>query len=140
MKLFSILTVLLLSTAAFGFDSIPEKPVEHGNIDFGWVPYNSSRTQTLTLTNNGENPITDISARISGDFSLRHNCPKELNVGESCRAKVSMWATRAGAHWGRLTVYTSVKDYIYNLSGTAERDPFPPNYPPIPNPPMPPRP
>lgn len=140
MKLITVLTTLLLSTMAFAADFQKEKPVERGMIDFGNLPYNSSRTQVFTLANKSETPLTDISLKISGDFSMRHNCPKVLNKGQSCRAKVTLWVTREGGHRGRLVVLTSAKDYIYDLYGYGERDNFPPPYnPPFPNPPFPPR-
>ena len=136
MKLITVLTTLLLSTVAFATEVPAEKPVERGQINFGTIPHNSSRTQVFTLSNKSEAPITDISLKISGDFTMRHNCPKVLNAGESCRAKVSLWATRQGGHMGRLTVRTSVKDYMYDLYGYGER-PFEPPHIPIPNPPRP---
>lgn len=136
MKLTTILTILLLSTSAFATDVPASKPVERGQIDFGSIPNNSSRQQVFTLTNNSQEPITDITLKISGDFSMRHKCPKVLNAGESCKAKISLWVTRQGGHMGRFTVRTSVKDYIYDLYGYGER-PFEPPHIPIPNPPRP---
>lgn len=137
MKLITILTTLLLSTGTLAADVSADKPVERGTVDFGNIPHNSSRTQIFTLTNNSENPLTDIFLKIRGDFYMKHNCPATLNTGESCRAKISLWVTREGGHSGRLTIRTSAKDYIYDLYGYGERDPFPPIHPPILNPPRP---
>lgn len=136
MKLMTLLTTLLLSTTAFAADVSADKPVERGTVDFGMIPHNSSCTQVFTLKNNSETPLTDISLKIRGDFSMRHNCPATLNTGESCRAKISLWVTRQGGHSGRLTIRTSAKDYIYDLYGYGDR-PFEPPHIPIPNPPRP---
>ncbi|AZZ35799.1 hypothetical protein CIK05_02940 [Bdellovibrio sp. qaytius] len=136
MKLITVLITLLLAMSAFAADIPSEKPVEHGQIDFGLIPHNGSRTQVFTLTNNSEAPLTDISLKTTGDFTMRHNCPKALNAGESCRAKISVWAMREGGLMGRFTVRTSAKDYLYNLYGQGDRDPFQN----IPHPPIPPRP
>lgn len=142
MKLITLVATTLLSASVFATEvvDIPaSKPVEQGWIDFGSVPQNSSRTQVLTLTNNSSDKVlTDISAKISGDFSMKNKCPKTLQPGESCQAKIYFWATHFGGHYGRLNVTTSEKDYHYELYGYGERDPFGniPN-PPIPQPPRP---
>lgn len=138
MKLITVLATTLLSLTLFAADVPAPKPVEKGYIDFGLVPHGGSRTQILTLTNNSEEPLTDISAKISGDFSMKSKCPRVLQAGESCQAKIWFWATREGGHYGRLKVTTSAKDYHYDLYGYGDRDPIgniP--QPPIPNPPRP---
>lgn len=136
MKLITILITLLLSAGVFAAELPADKPVERGQINFGSVPHNSSRQQIFTLKNNGQEAITDISLKISGDFSMRHNCPKVLEPAQSCRAKITLWVTRQGGHMGRFTVRTSVKDYMYDLYGFGEK-PFEPPHIPIPNPPRP---
>lgn len=141
MKLITLLVTTLLSISVFATTPetvAPQKPVEKGYIDFGLVPYHGQRTQILTLTNNAEEPLTNISLKISGDFYMKHNCPSTLQADESCRAKITFWATREGGHYGRLMVRTSAKDYLYDLYGYGDRDPLGniPN-PPIPNPPRP---
>ena len=136
MKLITVLATLLLSVAVQATDIPAPKPVERGQINFGTIPYNSSRQQVFTLKNNGTEPITDISLKISGDFQMRHKCPTVLNAGQSCQAKITLWATRQGGHMGRFTVRTSVKDYMYDLYGYGDR-PFEPPHVPIPNPPRP---
>lgn len=140
MKLITLLATTLLSISVFAATeaTAPQKPVEKGYIDFGLVPYHGQRTQVLTLTNNTEEPLTDISLKINGDFYMQHNCPETLQPSEACKAKITFWATREGGHYGRLTVRTSAKDYLYDLYGYGDRDPvghLPP--PPIPNPPRP---
>ena len=136
MKLITVLATLLLSTTVFATEIPAEKPVERGQINFGTIPYNSSRQQVFTLKNNGTEPITDISLKISGDFTMRHKCPTVLNAGESCKAKITLWVNRQGGHMGRFTVRTSAKDYMYDLYGYGEK-PFEPPHIPIPNPPHP---
>lgn len=132
MKLMSFILTTVLSFSVFA--------TERSQLDFGLVPYNGQRTLTLTLTNNAEEPLTDISAKIRGPaFYLKHNCPSALNAGESCRAKITFWAIHEGYNTGRLTVETSAKNYIFELIGYADRDPTA-DIPPPPVPPMPPRP
>lgn len=140
MKLITLLaTTLLLSVSAYSAEA-PQKPVEKGHIDFGLVPYHGQRTQILTLTNNGQDPLTNISLKISGgDFYMKHNCPSTLQSNEACKAKITFWATREGGHYGRLKVTTSAKDYHYELYGYGGRDPLN-DIPNPPTPPIPPRP
>lgn len=135
MKITTLVASMLLSTSAFAVDIPASKPVEPGYINFGNVPYNSSRAQVLTLTNNGREPLTDISAKIAGyGFSLKNKCSSTLKPSESCRMKITFWPNSPGGYSGRLYVTTSAKDYNYELYGWAERDQFPPP-PPFPNPP-----
>lgn len=138
MKLITILATTLLSLSVFADNVSASKPVEKGYIDFGLVPFQGQRSQILTLTNNTNDSLTDISFKISGDFYLNSKCPQTLQVGQACQTKITFWATREGGHHGRLKVTTSVKDYLYDLYGYGDRDPIghlPP--PPIPNPPRP---
>lgn len=136
MKLITLLATTLLSLTVFATtqeSEAPQKPVEKGYIDFGLVPYHGQRTQILTLTNNSEEALTDISLKIGGDFYMKHNCPETLQPREACRAKITFWATREGGHYGRLKVRSAAKDYLYDLYGYGDRDPLGT----IPNPPRP---
>lgn len=79
MKLITILATTLFSLSAFAVDIPASKPVEPGYINFGNVPSNSTSTQVLTLTNNSEEPLTGITAKITGyAFSLKNKCPSTL--------------------------------------------------------------
>ena len=136
MKLSTVLATILLSVSALASDVL-SKPVQHEQMDFGLVPYYGQRTRVLTLTNNGERPLTDISVKSSGDFDSKHNCPSTLKKAESCQVKITFWAVREGVSYGRLLVRTSAMDYDYELSGYGGRDPsahLPPPPPPIPYP------
>jgi hypothetical protein len=134
MKLFSLLITALISISAFAANDVTV-PTERGQLDFGLVPYMGARSQVLELTNNGDAAMQIHSAKIRGDaFYLKNNCPKVLEVGQTCSAKITFRGVRAGMHAGRLTVLTSVKNYIVDLYGTADKDPtnnlpLPPNYP-----------
>jgi hypothetical protein len=140
MKLITLAATILFSLSTFAVDIPASKPVEQGYINFGNIPTNSARTQVLTLTNNSEEPLTGITAKISGyAFSLKNKCPSTLLKGESCKAKVTFWPSSPGGYSGRLYVTTSAKDYNFELYGWGERDQFP-QPPPFPNPPIPPRP
>lgn len=137
MKLITLLATTLFSLSALAVDIPASKPVEQGYIDFGTVTVNSASTQVLTLTNNSEEPLTGITAKISGNaFSLKNKCPSTLLKGESCKAKVTFWPNSQGGYSGRLYVTTSAKDYNFELYGWGERDQFP-LPPPFPNPPFP---
>lgn len=143
MRLMTLVAATLMCAPAFAqtleVDIPASKPVERGYMYFGSVPANSTSTQVLTLTNNGNEPLTGITAKITGyGFSMKNKCPSTLKAGESCKAKITFWPSSPGGYSGRLYVTTSVKDYDYDLSGYGERDPFP--QPPFPNPPIPPTP
>lgn len=142
MKIFLLSLVISLSALADLPEQTPtqQTPVQHSQIDFGLVPYSAQRTQVLTLTNQAETPLTNISAKLKSDgsFFMKNNCPQTLTQGQSCQMKLTFWATQQGYHTGKLTVTTSDQNYVIDLSGFAQEDPtahLPP--PPIPQPPFP---
>lgn len=121
----TILTTISLSLSAAANEiTIAAKPVEKGSIDFGLVPYGGERSQYLTLSNNSSKPLTNITFKINGGFQLKHNCSQTLQANQSCQIKITFWAAREGAYYGNLSIKTSTKDYLYNLSGIGGRDPL----------------
>lgn len=133
MKILSFLFPVLISFSAFA-------TTEHSQIDFGLVPYGGQRSHILTLTNNAETPLTNISAKIFGGlFYLKHNCSHTLNPKQSCQAEITFWAAREGYQFAKLTVTTSDKNYDVDLIGYGGQDPSahlppPPPLPPVPRP------
>ena len=149
MKSFFAAAVLVF-TAPFAFanETIEASPgsdvPEIIYMSLGTAPYNGTVTGRLTLTNRGPGQLTGIKYSIRGmGFRASDNCPKALNVGESCRIKVTFWNTFGSGSSADMTVKTSDKTYQVTIMANGLRDPwnggnpgnptFPPN-PRIPRP------
>ncbi|MES9939051.1 MAG: choice-of-anchor D domain-containing protein [Candidatus Thiodiazotropha sp. 6PLUC7] len=84
----------------------------------------SSDPQVVTLTNQGNAPLTinDISAE--GDFSQTNDCGAELAAGSSCDIQVVFTPQSTGTSSGALVIDTNEGISRIVLSGTAD-DPTP---------------
>ena len=114
------------SSAEQNLEAIPgaELP-ELVYMSLGVVPYNSTATGRLTLSNRGPGLLTGIKYSIRGmGFRASDNCPKELAVGASCRIKITYWNTFGGSASADMFVKTSDKSYQVTITATGLRDPW----------------
>jgi hypothetical protein len=76
--------------------------------------------QHVTLTNTGSAAleITTIPAT-AGDFTVTHNCPATLNVGDSCAIGVTFRPIAAGARTATLEIVDSAGIRSVALAGTG---------------------
>ena len=63
-------------------------------------PGNTSPSQTVTVSNNGQQTVAFNSIRVQGanaaDFTLTNNCPPSLTAGQSCTLSVKFRPPQAG--------------------------------------------
>ncbi len=81
-----------------------------------------SAAQTVTLTSNGNSPVTISSMTITGDFVESDNCTGQtLAVGASCTVSVQFAPSTTGARTGLLTVYADIAggQVTVSLNGTG---------------------
>jgi hypothetical protein len=84
----------------------------------------TSAAQTVTLTNNGDLPLTTISAVVSGPFQLANNCTTQLAANSSCSLSVVFKPTQSGPQTGTLTESDLVSTgQTVSLSGTGLKPP-----------------
>ncbi len=65
-----------------------------------------SNSQQVTLTNNGDVSLTDITIAVTGDFTAQNNCGSYLVGHASCAISVVFLPTKVGSENGVLTVNT----------------------------------
>jgi hypothetical protein len=78
-----------------------------------------SGPQQITLTNNGDVSLTDISIAVSGDFTAQNNCGSFLIGHATCAISVVYVPTKVGRESGVLTVGTELGAQTVALSGTG---------------------
>jgi hypothetical protein len=70
----------------------------------GQVVGTVSAPQTVTLTNSGDSPLTEIAVSATGDFQAANGCGNSLIGHASCSVNVTYVPTRPGSESGTLTV------------------------------------
>jgi hypothetical protein len=79
----------------------------------------TSATQSITLTNNGDQPLTNIAVSVGGDFTAVNNCGSLLQGHASCTIPIAYAPARTGAESGTLTVTDEFRTQTAALSGTG---------------------
>ncbi len=80
----------------------------------------ASPTQSVTLTNDGDVPLTLIAATItSGDFTVVNNCGNSLNPHSACTLQVAYVPKALGPETGTLTVSDQFRSQTVALNGTG---------------------
>jgi hypothetical protein len=84
----------------------------------------TSAPQAVTLTNNGNAPLTISRIVVTGDFALTHNCPlapATLAAVARCTINVTFTPTAAGARGGAVTITdnASGSPHTVSLTGTG---------------------
>jgi hypothetical protein len=78
-----------------------------------------SAPQTISLTNSGGVPLTDIQVMTSGDFQVVNGCVSSLNAQSSCTITVQYSPHTTGTENGSVKITDSVGSHIVSLSGTG---------------------
>ena len=78
-----------------------------------------SSVQTVTLTNNGDLPLTSLSIAISAGFQQSNTCGTSLTGHASCSVSMVFAPTSAGSISGNLSVSDAIKTQTIALSGTG---------------------
>ena len=95
-----------------------------GSLAFAAQPIGTtSAAQQVTLTNTGDQALTQIAVAASGDFTFVNNCGALLQAHGSCAISVAYVPTRIGAETGTLTVADELREQSVALSGTGQAPP-----------------
>ena len=79
----------------------------------------TSAAQTLTLSNSGDAPLTEISTSATGSFTVLNNCGAELQGHASCSILVAFAPVATGVQSGALTVADELHIRNVALTGTG---------------------
>jgi hypothetical protein len=95
-----------------------------GSLTFAIQPIGTtSSAQQVTLTNTGDQPLTQIIVVSTGDFTVVNNCGSSLQGHGSCAITVAFAPTRTGAETGAVTVADEFRNQTVSLSGTGQAPP-----------------
>jgi hypothetical protein len=83
----------------------------------------TSPAQSVTLTNTGDQALTQIIVTSTGDFTVLNNCGAMLQGHDSCAITVAFAPTRTGAETGTLTLADEYRNQTVSLSGTGQAPP-----------------
>jgi hypothetical protein len=83
----------------------------------------SSASQNVTVTNSGDEPLTQMAVSATGDFSIVNRCGGSLQGHASCAIQVIYAPTLTGAETGILTVVDELRTQTVALSGTGVAPP-----------------
>jgi hypothetical protein len=114
--------VTLTGTGVPGMGSLQFTPT---SLVFGSQTLNTtSPPQTVTMTNNGQTPLTVTNITTGGDFAETNNCrpiPFTLAVNASCAFQITFTPTNTGTRKGTLTITdnTPAGSSSINLTGTG---------------------
>ena len=88
---------------------------------FPSVQFGSSASQTVTVSNTGNGPVSINGLQVIGDYSEINNCPSPISGGANCTITVVFTPTAAGTRTGTLTVISGAQGTEQNvsLSGTG---------------------
>ena len=92
------------------------------SLSFGNQAVNTtSGTQSTTLVNVANTPISISSIQVTGDFAQTNNCGASVAVGSSCALNVTFHPSAPGARSGSLTINSNTRVVIppVPLSGTG---------------------
>jgi hypothetical protein len=76
-----------------------------------------SQSQTVSLANTGDLPLTSIAATVGGAFQVTSNCGTQLAARSSCAIAVTFAPVAAGSQTGTLTVSDLLRTQTVQLSG-----------------------
>jgi len=81
----------------------------------------NNSSQSVTLTNTGDETLTNLIINASGDFAQTNNCADSLAASASCTINVTFKSTGNGNRTGALTFTDNASDspQSVSLSGTA---------------------
>jgi hypothetical protein len=116
-------------------ETIPDTPadiaVSTDSVDFGNTQAGLTKTETVTITNEGDLDLGINSVSISGndasDFTVNNSCTT-LAGGESCTVDVTFAPSTDGARSAQLDIASTDEDeanVAVALSGTGELEPTP---------------
>ena len=96
--------------------------VSPSSLTFAATPIGqSSPSQTLTLTNSGDAPLTNISIQsVGAGFGETNSCGSTLPAQSRCTITVTFNAYAAGKATGQVDVTDAIRTQVVSLSGSGE--------------------
>ncbi len=79
----------------------------------------TSAAQQVTLTNNGDSPLTGIAVQTTGDFAVNNVCGSSLPAHSTCAMQVVFSPQALGAETGQLTVQDQFQQQSVSLHGVG---------------------
>jgi trimeric autotransporter adhesin len=77
-------------------------------LNFGSIAIGASANQTLTLTNTGTAPVTDLALSLTGDYAITVPCTfTTLAPNDTCTTTITFTPTALGPRTGNLTLASS---------------------------------
>jgi hypothetical protein len=105
----------------------PTDVISPTSLTFTGTPAGQTSTQSVTLTNNGDLPLTAISASIStsgsGVFTTSNNCNGTLAAHSTCSFSVVFAPTQAVSNNGTLSISDALRTQTVALAGTGVKAP-----------------
>ncbi len=95
--------------------------VTSSSLTFSSVQVGSSASQSVTLSNTGNGPVSINGLQITGDYAQINNCPSPINGGANCTISVVFTPTTTGTRNGTLTLTSGAQNtqQTVSLSGTG---------------------
>jgi hypothetical protein len=109
-------TVALIGTGA----AAPTDAISPASLSFPATAVGQlSAAQNVILANNGDLPLTSISASVSAGFQTSNNCGTSLAARSSCSVSVVFAPAHVGSERGTLTVSDALQTQAVSLLGTG---------------------
>ncbi|WP_348269121.1 choice-of-anchor D domain-containing protein [Edaphobacter paludis] len=107
-KVASSLSTLPLTVQLTGVGAQSHLQANLASLDFGSIFLGTSADLTLTLSNSGNIPITNLALALTGDYVVTNPCAiTTLNAGASCSITLAFTPATSGVRAGTLTVTSS---------------------------------
>ena len=101
-------TSLPLTVSLTGIGAQSHLAVTPASLAFGSIAIAASANQTITLTNTGTAPLTNLAFTITGDYAITTPCTTTtLAPSQTCAVTITFTPTVAGSRPGTLTVTSS---------------------------------
>ncbi len=91
------------------------------SVAFGGTPVDSSSSRQVTLTNQGNIPLSISNIQITGAYAQTNNCSSSVAAGASCTFNIVFAPTATGNQTGSLTIAdnAATSPQTVTLSGTG---------------------
>ena len=115
-------STLPLTVTLTGVGTQSQLQVTPSSLNFGSIALGASANLSLTLTNAGSAPVTNLALTITGDYAVTVPCSSStLAPGQSCNVTVSFTPSATGSRPSALTIASSDPNSPINvpLNGTG---------------------
>ncbi len=88
-------------------------------IDFDEVELNDNEFVEVTISNEGDAPITSLEIDLNADFEFRmdNDCPESLQPGESCEVEIEFSPDTVGRFDGMIDIDSDQEGTSITLTG-----------------------